>query len=619
MRSVAQDESPRQSAGRGTTKASRFQPWLHTLLLAGGCAYLFFFGLGSIGLMGADEPRYAQIAREMLVRCDWVTPVLHGVPWLEKPILYYWEAMLAYRLFGVSDWAARLPAAVNTSLLVLAVYWFMRRHAAIPGNDAAVAANDSGDTALDAALMFASLAFVTGFGRAASTDAPLAASFGFAMLAWLLWAMEGHRGWLLVFHFFLGLGTLAKGPVAPLLAGIAIVAFAVLRRRAGIVWRTLWWPAVALYLAVTLPWYVLVQRRTGDFLQVFLWSHNVQRFSTPVFHHTQPFWYYLPVMLVALAPWTVLAIAGWVDGIRQSRPGKAVSPPRQAKNGLAGDPAPPQQAKNGLAGDPAPPQQAKNGLAGDPVEGPGPQGISSGQGEFHAGDLSFFLVLWGAAPVLFFSFSGSKLPGYILPALPPFAMLFGLWLERWRESGNKLPAVLLRAHALAAGATFTAVLLAPNLVLHLHPPGAAVGMAVAGGVVIFCVVLLGVRAHGLLGLRLATLLPVILGLAFLLRVAAPALDPQLSARAVAQDVLRLEPANAPVATYGLGRELAYGLGFYLDRPVARYENGEIPSSPHFLVSSSLAESALAPVTDRRIVSLGKASHGAVIYYWVSGE
>src|SRR5438105_15629716 len=86
-------------------------PYYDALVLAAFCAFLFFFGLGAFGLTGADEPRYAQIAREMFTRHDWIVPTLNGVPWLEKPALYYWEAIIAYRIFGVSDWAARLPSA----------------------------------------------------------------------------------------------------------------------------------------------------------------------------------------------------------------------------------------------------------------------------------------------------------------------------------------------------------------------------------------------------------------------------------------------------------------------------------------------------------------------------
>src|SRR5258708_38143498 len=96
------------------------------LLLAGFWRFLFFYGLGQFGLIGADEPRYAQVAREMLLRHDWITPVLNGEPWLEKPPLYYWQAMIAYSIFGVTDWAARLPSAFDASLLVLAIYIFLR-------------------------------------------------------------------------------------------------------------------------------------------------------------------------------------------------------------------------------------------------------------------------------------------------------------------------------------------------------------------------------------------------------------------------------------------------------------------------------------------------------------
>src|SRR5262245_33652037 len=94
----------------GLSQNSR--PHTDWLLLAGFCGFLFFFGLGYFGLLGADEPRYAQVGREMLARHDWVTPTLGGKPWLEKPPLYYWQAMMAYSVFGVNDWAARLPSAV---------------------------------------------------------------------------------------------------------------------------------------------------------------------------------------------------------------------------------------------------------------------------------------------------------------------------------------------------------------------------------------------------------------------------------------------------------------------------------------------------------------------------
>ncbi|HTV65732.1 MAG TPA: phospholipid carrier-dependent glycosyltransferase, partial [Bryocella sp.] len=98
------------------------------LALIAFCGFLFLLGIQLIGLVGADEPRYAQIAREMLARHDWVTPVLYGTPWLEKPPLYYWCAILAYKASGgVTDTAARLPAAFLSSLLIFFIYVWARR------------------------------------------------------------------------------------------------------------------------------------------------------------------------------------------------------------------------------------------------------------------------------------------------------------------------------------------------------------------------------------------------------------------------------------------------------------------------------------------------------------
>src|SRR5271166_4749092 len=97
------------------------------LLLVAFCGFLFFYGLGAFGLLGTDEPRYAQVAREMLERSDWVAPTLLGKPWLEKPVLYYWEAMLSFRVAGVTDRAARVPGAFDAVLLIVVIYFFLRR------------------------------------------------------------------------------------------------------------------------------------------------------------------------------------------------------------------------------------------------------------------------------------------------------------------------------------------------------------------------------------------------------------------------------------------------------------------------------------------------------------
>ena len=134
----------------------------------------------------------------MLERRDWITPVLGGQPWLEKPPLYYWQAMLAYAIFGVSDWAARLPAAFDATLLVLAVYFFLRRFR--PGFE------------LDGALITASSAGIIGYARAASMDMALAADVHHRHARLVGLAGELEREFTLpVFYGFMALGMLAKG------------------------------------------------------------------------------------------------------------------------------------------------------------------------------------------------------------------------------------------------------------------------------------------------------------------------------------------------------------------------------------------------------------------------
>ena len=272
------------------------------ILLAGFCAFLFFWGLNYFGLIGADEPRYAQVAREMFAGHNWITPVLGGEPWLEKPVFYYWQAIAAYSIVGVSDWASRLPSAFDATLLVVAVYLFLRRFR--PGFH------------LDGALMTVSCAAVIGYARAASMDMPLAAAFTTALLGWYAWYESGHKAYLAGFYLCLGLGMLAKGPVAPLLAGSIIVIFAWRKRDIALLWRTLWLPGILLFCVVALPWYIAVQLKNPEFFRIFILEHNLARFGTNLYHHQQPSWYYVPVAFLGLLPWTVIVVAATFKAIQ---------------------------------------------------------------------------------------------------------------------------------------------------------------------------------------------------------------------------------------------------------------------------------------------------------------
>ena len=281
------------------SSSSRTTDWL---LLVGFCGFLFFFGLSYFGLLGADEPRYAQVAREMLARHDWITPTLGGQPWLEKPVLYYWQAILVYKIFGVSDWAARLPAALDATFMVIAVFMFLRRFRA--------------GFELDGALITASAAGVVGFARAASMDMALAATFAVAMLAWYAWYASGNKVYLAGFYGFIALGTLAKGPVAPFLAAVLVIAFAVAQKNFKLIIKTLWIPGILIFSLVALPWYIAVQLRNPEFFRVFILEHNFSRFGTNRYHHPQPVWFYLPVVIVALLPWAVFAVTALYENLR---------------------------------------------------------------------------------------------------------------------------------------------------------------------------------------------------------------------------------------------------------------------------------------------------------------
>jgi 4-amino-4-deoxy-L-arabinose transferase-like glycosyltransferase len=517
---------------------------LELATVAGFCAFLFFFGLDAFGLTGADEPRYAQVAREMLERRDFVTPELYGVAWLEKPPLYYWGAALSFAVLGVSDFAARLPVALLATIMVFFVYFFVRRFR--PGAQT------------EAALITASCAAVLGFARGASTDMPLAAPFACAMLSWYGWHETRQRAWLAAFYVLMGMSVLAKGPVAPGLAAMVIAAFLFLRRPQRPMLKTvrdmLWLPGLLLFLAVALPWFVAAQMANPEFFRIFFLEHNLLRFSSNLYRHAQPFWYYVLVLLLSLAPWTVLALGALVEALRNGRKGDA---------------------------------------------------------------LGLYLGLWAVIPVLFFSFSGSKLPGYILPAIPALTVLLGLYVHRRLTEGVHV--LLIALHALVCGAVLSATLLAPYVVAKVVPPAAVVTMAVPLGLLVAAAIFFTVRLQGVRMLRFVTLAPVIVGVAFILQAAAPAVDQMESARPLARHLQQMGAGkDVDLAVLRVSRQLEYGLAWYRGRGISRYERGQVPAREHLLVvrEGERAE-LLAAVADRRLSMLGSFPSRQVDLFWVT--
>lgn len=523
------------------------------LLLAGFCAFLFFYGLGQFGLIGVDEPRYAQVAREMLDRHDWITPTLNGCPWLEKPPLYYWQAMLAFLLFGVSDVAARIPSAVDATLLVVAVYFFFRRF--------------RHGVEVDAALITASGAGVVGYAHAASTDMVLTATFSIGMLAWWAWRESGKKIYLALFYLFMAMGMLAKGPVAPFLAAGVIVLFAAATREWRVVVATLWFPGVLLFCAVSLPWYLAVEMHNPVFFREFILEHNLARFSTNLYHHPEPFWYFVPVMLLALMPWTIFVIVAFVHAARAwwaERKSISRSPDFELQ-------------------------------------------------------FNVFACLWLIIPLIFFSISQSKLPGYILPAVPAGAMLLAEYLRRYDQEirVSKWMAVL---HALVAAAPMVPAVLIGYIVTQHHLAGGrplyiafAVAFVLAAAIALTLVSRMGLRM-----LRFVTLIPVVLVVAAVLKLGTTAIDQTLSARPLEAEMAAMETHKLPVAVCGASRELEYGLAFYRNQKIARYELGETPAEEHLLVANPTWKTAIADHTaGRRISLLGHYAPQNVDYYWVA--
>ena len=486
----------------------------------------------------------------MLDRHDWVTPTLWGRPWLEKPPLLYWGQMLAYKATGsVTGWAARLPSAALCALMIFFIYVWARRFRR--------------GMQLDAALITAASVLVIGFGRGASTDMPLTAMFTIAMLSWWGWYESQNRAWLLTFYSFAGLGTLAKGPVAAFLAGLIIFAFTALRRDWRLVLRTLWLPGIALYVAVVLPWFIAVQRANPEFFRVFILEHNLARYTSDLYRHKQPFWYYVPLALIGLLPWTIFVVTALVDAIRDWRFSVSELPGRE--------------------------------------------------------DLRTFLGLWFLLPILFFSLSQSKLPGYILPAIPAGAILLADFVLRREEDDEKPEAWLIASHAVLCAALMVAALIVPFKLVHQEMTQPALIVAVVLAVIGVLSVWLSLRTQGYRMLRFVTLVPVLIAFALLLRGTAPILDALQSARPVELRLAATTLGEVPtVAVYDVSRSLEYGLGFYRNHQIASYERNEIPDVEHIVIAAAGSKTELEyRLKGRRVTSIGGYSPQKLDFYLVS--
>jgi len=335
---------------------------LPILLVASGLA--LGWGIGGYRLLDPDEGRNAEVAREMLASRDFVVPRLDGLPYLDKPVLYFAAEAVSMAALGATELAARLPAYLFTLGSLVLVVWFARKRW---GPEAGWIAG----------IALATMPLTLAYARTAIFDSTLS----FFITAAIVAIVEDHpvTGWVA-----LALGTITKGPVALAVALATLLPWALLTGRP--LKRVLPLRGIAAFLVAGLPWFVAVTLRHPEFPHYAFVRETFQRVTTRSFHRTAPFWYYLPILPVAAFPWIVPALS------RLSRW-------REAWRARRVDPA-----------------------AGEAV----------------------LLACWVLGPLAFFTLNQSKLPQYVLPLMPAFALAAARVLARDGITAG------WRAHAIAA-------------------------------------------------------------------------------------------------------------------------------------------------------------------------
>ena len=257
----------------------------------------FFFALGRAPLFDVDEGAFSQATMEMFQRGDFLSTYLNGVPRYDKPILVYWLQAASVMALGANEFAFRLPSALCASLWVLLTFLFARRRCGM-------------NTALLAAAIMATSLGVYIIGRAATADALLNMLIAASMFSAWLYLETGKRAWSHATFASIGLGFLAKGPVAILIPLAVTFMFCFLRRDLKTWARAVFdWHGLLLFAIIALPWYVYILQRDGwAFVQGFFFKHNLSRFGGPLQGHAGSLLYYLPVLVVGTLPFTAFLL-----------------------------------------------------------------------------------------------------------------------------------------------------------------------------------------------------------------------------------------------------------------------------------------------------------------------
>ncbi len=334
---------------------------------------LFYYKLGALGLVGPDEPRYAQVAREMFERNDWITPTLLGDTWFEKPTLLYWLTIGCYHLLGVDEWAARLPNALLATLNLFIIYYVAKRAG-------------GRRYGLLSAIVLATSGLYFGLARAASFDIPLTLTFTAALsffhLADTSENSTARRKYLIGFYAMLGLSLLAKGLVGIVLMGAIIGLYIIFTGQLRKIFCFHPFAGLLICLLVAGLWYGPVIARHGwPFIEEFFIQHHFQRYTSNKYHHPGPIYFFIAIILAGVAPWSIFLIASGIDALRNLLPIRE-------------------------------------------------RIVSLLHSTTKQDRLLLLSGIWLLVPLAFFSFSNSKLPGYILPVFPALALFIAREIEK---------------------------------------------------------------------------------------------------------------------------------------------------------------------------------------------
>lgn len=283
--------------------------WVQSILALLCCVMIFSFMLGVRPLNSPDETRYSSVSLEMVQTHDYITPRVNGIKFLDKPVLFYWVQAASIHLFGLNNWSFRLVPALFACIGCLALFLF-------------AASICDRKTAWLAGMMLASSPIY--FFAAHYVNMDMAIAVFITLCLSCFYQAENsdtlsHRKlYLYGFYIFAALGFLTKGLIGFVLPGLVILVWMIWQRQ----WSILKWIfsplGIFLFLIISLPWFVAVQRANPDFLHYFFIFEQFDRFSQAGFNNMMPWWFYLAVIGVTLLPWSILIIPNVIYFIRNS-------------------------------------------------------------------------------------------------------------------------------------------------------------------------------------------------------------------------------------------------------------------------------------------------------------